>query len=206
VVISANAVQAAPVGLAVTISTAALLAGTTISTTVTATAIKTITMTTLQKTLVTATVAILAGAGIYEAHQASQQRQHVLTMQQQQVLQAEQTQQLQHEYEDATNRLASIAEEKANTKANNEELLKLRGKVGVLHDQVSESSQKLATVLSSEAKFEAHRENRCGETICNGHVRFFGEPRQSVSNQSYSDQRGVRGFLPDWGYGSTVFV
>src|SRR5439155_20518649 len=50
VVISANAVQAAPVGLAVTISTAAVLAGTTLATTATAT--KTIVMTALQKTIV----------------------------------------------------------------------------------------------------------------------------------------------------------
>src|SRR5215212_6476854 len=48
VVISANAVQAAPVGLVLTISTAAALDGTTIATTATAT--KTVAMTTLQKT------------------------------------------------------------------------------------------------------------------------------------------------------------
>ena len=47
VVISANAVQAAPMGLAITISTAAALAGTTLATATTATAIKTIAMTTL---------------------------------------------------------------------------------------------------------------------------------------------------------------
>ena len=45
VVISANAVQAAPVGLAVTVSTAAALAGTTLATTATATATKAIVMT-----------------------------------------------------------------------------------------------------------------------------------------------------------------
>src|SRR5213594_4236558 len=51
--LSANAVQAAPVGLAVTISTAAALAGTTIATTAIATATKAIAMTTLQKALIT---------------------------------------------------------------------------------------------------------------------------------------------------------
>src|SRR5437867_11814498 len=56
VVISANAVQAAPVGLVLTISTAAALAGTTLATTATATATKAIAMTTLQKTLIAATV------------------------------------------------------------------------------------------------------------------------------------------------------
>src|SRR5437016_2817859 len=55
VVISANAVQAAPIGLAATISTAATIAGTAIATTATATATKTIAMTTLQKTLIAAT-------------------------------------------------------------------------------------------------------------------------------------------------------
>ena len=57
VVISGNAVQAAPVGLAVTISTVAALTGTTLATTTIATATKAIAMTTLQKTLITATLA-----------------------------------------------------------------------------------------------------------------------------------------------------
>lgn len=61
VVISANAVQAAPVGLALTISTAAALTGTTLATTASVTATKAIAMTALQKTIVTATIAVLAG-------------------------------------------------------------------------------------------------------------------------------------------------
>jgi len=83
IVISANAVHAAPVGLAVTISTVATLAGTAIATTATATATKAIAMTTLQKTIVTATVAVLAGVGVYEARQVSQLRAQVRTIQQQ---------------------------------------------------------------------------------------------------------------------------
>jgi RNA polymerase sigma factor (sigma-70 family) len=50
-VISANAIQAAPVGLAATITTAAI-AGTTLTATATSTAIKAIIMTTTQKTLI----------------------------------------------------------------------------------------------------------------------------------------------------------
>ena len=57
VVISANAVQAAPIGLAVTISTATAIAGTTFAATATATATKAIAMTTLQKTVIAATLA-----------------------------------------------------------------------------------------------------------------------------------------------------
>ena len=62
-VLSTNAVQAAPAGLAVTISTAAVVAGTTVAATATAAAttaatINTITMTTLHKTLIAALILV----------------------------------------------------------------------------------------------------------------------------------------------------
>jgi RNA polymerase sigma factor (sigma-70 family) len=132
VLIAANAVQAAPAGLAVTISTAAVLAGTTIAATATATTIKTIAMTTFQKTLVTATLAIVAGAGIYESHQASTLRSQIQTLQQAQAPLAEQNRQLQRERDDATSRLAALTTELAGGKQNPSEVLKLRGEVGVL--------------------------------------------------------------------------
>jgi hypothetical protein len=88
-------VQAAPVGLALTISAAAALTGTTLATTATVTATKAIAMTSLQKTIVTATIAVLAGAGIYEARQAAQLHGQVHTLQQQQASLAEQIQRLQ---------------------------------------------------------------------------------------------------------------
>ena len=62
VVLSANAVQAAPVGLAVTISTATALAGTTLLTTTTATVGKAIAMTTLQKALVAVALTVVGSA------------------------------------------------------------------------------------------------------------------------------------------------
>jgi RNA polymerase sigma factor (sigma-70 family) len=83
VLISANAVQSAPVGLAVAISAAAL-GGTAVSASTVIAATKIIAMTTLQKTLVAATVAVLAGAGIYEARQAAHLREQNQTLQQQQ--------------------------------------------------------------------------------------------------------------------------
>ena len=138
VVISANAVQAAPVGLAVTISAAATLAGTTLTTTATVTATKAIAMTALQKTIVTATIAVLAGVGIYEARQASQLRGQVQTLQQQQ---AGQIQQLQRERDDATNRLASLTDAIESKALDNSELLKLRGKVTRLQAAAQELAQ-----------------------------------------------------------------
>ena len=61
-VVSANAVHAAPVGLAVTISTAPGLAGPAIVTTATATITKAITMTTTQKAIIATVVLLLCGA------------------------------------------------------------------------------------------------------------------------------------------------
>ena len=83
VAISANAVQAAPVGLAATISTAAALAGTTIATaTATATVTKSIFMTATQKAIIAAALAAAVGTGIYEARQASILRTQIETLQQ----------------------------------------------------------------------------------------------------------------------------
>ncbi len=138
VAISANAVQAAPGGLAITISTAAALARTTLATTPTAATIKTIAMTALQKTLISVTIAAALGTGIYEARQASALRSQNLLLQQQQGPLVEQIEQLQHQRDDASNRLVSLADEIAQAKSNSTELLRLRGEVGRLRIQERE--------------------------------------------------------------------
>ena len=137
VVISTNAVQAAPVGLALTISTAAALAGTTIATTATITATKAIAMTTLQKTIVTATIAVLAGVGIYEARQASQLRDQVQNLQQQQAPMAEQIQQLQAERDDSTNQIATLRTDIERLSRNTSELLRLRNQLSTLRREIT---------------------------------------------------------------------
>lgn len=132
VVITANAVQAAPVGLALTISAAAL-AGTAVTTsTVIAATTKTIVMTTLQKTLVTTTIAVVAGFGIYEARQAAQLRDQVQTLQRQQTALTEEIQQLQEDKNQATNRLSAVAAEIEKARSASNELLRLRGEITVL--------------------------------------------------------------------------
>jgi RNA polymerase sigma factor (sigma-70 family) len=136
--ISVNAVQAAPVGLAMTISTAAT-AGTTM-TAAAATATKGIAMTTLQKTIIGTALAAVVGTGIYEARQAANARAQVGTLQGQPIPLADQIQQLQRERDEATTRLASLAEENAGLKRNPDELLRLRGLVGVLRTQLQEAT------------------------------------------------------------------
>ena len=152
VVISANAVQAAPAGLAAAIAAAAL-AGTAVSTSTLIAATKTIAMTTIQKTLITAVLAVAAGAGIYEAHQAGQLREQNQTLQQQQAPLAAQIQQLQRECDAATNRLADSQDEMAKAKSNNLELLKLRGEVSALHRQLElEHAKAVQQVTTSGEK------------------------------------------------------
>jgi RNA polymerase sigma factor (sigma-70 family) len=109
--ISANAVQAAPAGLAAAISTAAALAGTTVAaTTTTATITKAIAMTALQKTLIVATLTATVGAGIYQAHQASVLRNQVQALQEEQ---SEQIQRLQNERDTDTRQLAASRDDNA---------------------------------------------------------------------------------------------
>jgi RNA polymerase sigma factor (sigma-70 family) len=137
VIISANAVHAAPVGLTVTISTAAL-AGATLVTTATTTATKAIAMTTMQKTIIAATLAAAVGTGVYEAHQASVLRSQVLALLQQQAPLSEQIQQLARERGDSARQLASLSEENERLNHNTAELLKLRGEVGALRRRTDE--------------------------------------------------------------------
>ena len=66
--ISANAVQAAPIGLVTSISTAAAGLGSTAAISSTTIA----TMTTLQKSLIATTLAVAVGTGIFQSHKASE--------------------------------------------------------------------------------------------------------------------------------------
>jgi RNA polymerase sigma factor (sigma-70 family) len=89
VLISANSVQAAPVGLALSIATSATLAATAVATLTTSGAAKTLAMTTLQKTLITTALVAAIGVATYEAWQASLLRAQVKTDQQQTLPQSE---------------------------------------------------------------------------------------------------------------------
>jgi RNA polymerase sigma factor (sigma-70 family) len=148
VVISANAVQAAPMGLALTISTAAALTGTTLATTATVTATKAIAMTAIQKTIVSATIAVLAGAGIYEARQASQLREQVQTLQQKQAPLIGQVAQIASERDNLARQIASLREDNDRVKQTTAELVRLRGEVARLRSD----AQAMAQLKSAEAK------------------------------------------------------
>jgi RNA polymerase sigma factor (sigma-70 family) len=164
VVITANAVQAAPAGFAATISAAAI-AGSAVQTSTIIAATKTIAMTTLQKTITAAALALAAGTGIYAVHQSSQLRDQVQTLQQEQAPLSARIQQLEEERNRATNQLAAFRDENARLKSGQSttELLKLRGEVGKLRqesvaDKTSLPASGLAKMMSDPALKEYLRQ------------------------------------------------
>ena len=148
VVISTNAVQAAPVGLAATISTAAALAGTVITPTATAVVTKAIAMTTLQKALIAAALLVVGGTGIYEARQAKHMREQVQTLQQQQAPLIEQIAQLRSDSESLSNQLVQASRSPSVSSERLRELLRLRGEVALLRQRQRELEQRLAATRS----------------------------------------------------------
>lgn len=149
--ISANAVQSAPAGLAATISSA-VLAGTAVPASTLITATKTIAMTTLQKSIIVAALAGIAGTGIYAAHQNAKLTGQIESLQRQQAPLAAQIQELQQERNDATNQLAGLAAENTQLKSNSEqtELLRLRGEVTRLENQEDDPTAAAARALTDK--------------------------------------------------------
>jgi RNA polymerase sigma factor (sigma-70 family) len=146
--ISANAVQSAPAGLAATISTA-VLAGTAVQASTLITATKTIAMTTLQKSIIVAALASVAGTGIYAAHQNAEFTGRIESLQQQQAPLTAQIQELNQERDDATNQLAGLAAENAQLESNSNEneLLRLRAQVTRLENQGNDPTALAAKTL-----------------------------------------------------------
>lgn len=136
--VAANSVQAAPAGLAATI-TAAAFSGTTITTAAVIAATKGIAMTTLQKTAITTALAIAVGTGIYQARQVAKARAEVQTLQQRQAPLTDQIQELTHQRDDLARKLAALGEADEHRNTDLQELLKLRGQVGMLRQQVAAS-------------------------------------------------------------------
>ena len=144
--ISANAVQAAPAGLAVMISTSATLGGTTLAATAIAT--KAIAMTVLQKAVITAAIAGAVGTGIYEARQASTMRSQVQALEQQQGPLNDQLTALRTENERLSNAVAQTKDSKTLPQTQLSELLKLRNQATA----AQRDSRELARLKSTLAQ------------------------------------------------------
>lgn len=133
--LSANAVQSAPIALSATISSA--LIGATIKTTGTIAAAKISIMTTAQKSLVALLLVAASGFGIYEAREASTLRTKVQSLEQKQFTPESQIQQLTRERDQAKKQLADSQNEIERLKRNVAELVRLRDEVGRLRTDLA---------------------------------------------------------------------
>lgn len=148
-VLSANAVQAAPVGLALTVSGfAAGLAGTALTTASAVTLTKTIAMATMQKTLFATALTALVGFGVFQTRRVSALQEEVARQMREQVVMTEENQQLAEDRDDARRRLASAHAISPPTGGDQSELLRLRGQVTQLNRQLAQ----LAKPVAAEAK------------------------------------------------------
>ena len=127
VLISANAVQSAPVGLSATVATGA------------ASAITTIGLNMIHKILMAGLAATMVGIGLYTVHLQKQ----IGQLEEQQAPLAGQIRQLQRERDEATNELAAVAAENLQLQSDQSEteLLRLRDEVTRLQNQVNHSAE-----------------------------------------------------------------
>jgi RNA polymerase sigma factor (sigma-70 family) len=143
-VISTHAIQAAPLGLTTTVSSAVALAETALHTSTLMAATKTMAMTTLQKSFVAATILVVAGAGIYETRHASVLQQKLQAVQRQSDAAGEQIQRLQSERDAATAALAAARNEIAQARAVPSEVLALRADIARLRGDAQARAQREA--------------------------------------------------------------
>jgi RNA polymerase sigma factor (sigma-70 family) len=141
IVLSANAVQTAPVGLAVAISSAATLAGTTIASTAITATTNAVAMSILQKTLIILAVAAGGATPLIIQHNA----QVKLSAENQSLRQQiDQLAQLTAENERLSNLVAQSTQSLSPPSQPSHELLRLRGEVGLLRQQNQGLAQLLA--------------------------------------------------------------
>ena len=169
--LAANSVQAAPAGLAAAVSAAASAGIAVTASTLIAATTKTIAMTTFQKIAVTAVLTVAIGAGIYQAKQAHDARNSVAKLQAEQTPMAMEIARLQAEANKLSELLAGTKDQKQLTQAQFNELLKLRGQMGVKQANAEVENdpafQQARIWLAKEKKireqFELHPEQKIPE-------------------------------------------
>ena len=146
-VLSANVVQAAPIGLSAAISTGAALSGAAIHQAGTIGLTKTLAMATLQKTLVAATIVAAVGTGIYEARRIAHLEEGIQSLQQQQAPLTAQVGQLRRQRDDTTRQLATLQQENEQLRRDTAEFGKLRGEVARLRNDSHELAKLKAAAI-----------------------------------------------------------
>jgi hypothetical protein len=164
--LSAHAIQAAPVGVAGAISTSALAASAGLTTAATVAAVThTIAMTTIQKSIIFIVTAGALAVGLHQALQASKLRREVQTLRQQQQEQVpllDQVEALKRQRDQASNELAEASSKLAAINKSPMETYKLRGEVGRLRRENAQmgSSSPLSKVTADPASVKMLREQQ----------------------------------------------
>jgi RNA polymerase sigma factor (sigma-70 family) len=135
ILISTNAVQAAPVGLATKILAATL--GLTVTTGTTM----------IQKLFIAGFAAVAIGSGIYSFHSQKQ----IAALREQQISLNQQIAQMRQECDAAKNQLAAVQRENGQRQNNQDELLRLRGETTILRRQLDEATIKNRTLPAAVA-------------------------------------------------------
>jgi RNA polymerase sigma factor (sigma-70 family) len=151
IVLSANAVQTAPRGLVVTISSAAALAVQAVRISTAVSAAKTTVMTTIQKTLLATTLAAALGTGIYEALRAAQYQERANALLAQQDSLARQNETLQQERDETAKKLAAVEGNIGQSDNSQTELVRLRAEVSRLRADSRELAKLKATTSGQNA-------------------------------------------------------
>ena len=187
VLISANAVQAAPVGLAASISTASVLAGSACSTSTAIAATKTLVMTTLQKTLLTVVIATsLALPLLVQRHARETLGEQARLLRQR----ATQLDALRAENEGLSRLLAQPKAAQALPNDQAREVLRLRGEVGRLQAALKQQLARPGTndalsrqeVLASLRQLYVDRVNGLKQ-------QFLANPAEAVPELRYLTER-----------------
>jgi RNA polymerase sigma factor (sigma-70 family) len=187
VVISANAVQAAPAGLAVTISTAAsALAGIAVQTSPAIAATKAIAMTTLQKTLVAVVIAAsLATPLLVQRHARATLREQEETWRKR----AGRLDELRGENERFSSLLAQAKEPQTLPNEQVSEVLRLRGEAGRLQAAVRELTRAKTSEPPSREEVMASLRQLYVDRVNGFKQRFVANPAEVVPELQYLTDR-----------------
>jgi RNA polymerase sigma factor (sigma-70 family) len=185
--LSVNAAQGAPAGLAAALSASAVTAATALTTSTAATITQTIAMTTLQKTIIIIVAAGGLVTGVYQARQNSKLRQEVQTLkaeQRQEAALSNEVQALRLERDRATNAVAKLSTEIAALKKAPSDTLRLRGEVGRLRRENTEigSTSPLSKVTANP---DAVKMMRAQQKIGMGYIyKAFAQQANLTTEQT----------------------
>lgn len=139
--LSANAVQSAPLGLGTAISSAVISVSAAAPTASVVSLTKLVAMTTTQKALLVGVLAVAAGAGFYGTRQAAQWRSQLQSLETQQAPLRSQLDQLRADREAALAKLEALRQENDQLRADAKEVPKLRGEVARLNAASREAAR-----------------------------------------------------------------